>query len=481
MSEFNNDEYLKGQVKKQVNKMIETSYKEALIKLPIEGTKKLLDESLQALQLMVKNGTLTYEEIVSFYLDRIYKHEHLNAVLEINEHALIEAKSKQYSDENDMLYGMPILVKGNIATEGMDTTAGAAALKDLHCSDAEVVKLLKEKGAIILGKTNLSEWANFMSTASSNGYSSLGGQTKNPYGSFDVGGSSSGSAVACTCQLAPVTVGTETAGSIIYPASQNSIVGLKPTLGLISNQNIIPISESHDTAGPMARTVIDVYHLLKGMTEIELRKPIFKNDNLKGKKVGIIVNDPVKVYYRKGDDKIIDKATGILNNIGAEVIEYVIEKEAFETKVYDILKYEFREGVKHFLKDKNTAMKNLGDIIRFNEKDMDQLAPYNHEIIKQAYEECFEKDKIKAQIVENRHITRQALDLALNDVDVLMTLSNYCTSVYAPAGYPAICIPAGYRENGEPIGVTFIASGHEDIKLLEMAYAFEKHIERHNP
>jgi len=482
MSGFNNDDYLKSQVEKQVEKTLKTHSFQGLPAIDIKSNIDLLNKDIISLQEMVKNNVISYEDIVIFYLNRIKTFEGYNSVLEINDFALDEVKEKYYDDSHDAMYGIPVLIKGNIGTKRMHTTAGAAALKTFKCDDdADIIKKLKARGAIILGKTNLSEWANFMSTESSNGYSALGGQTMNPYGPFDVGGSSSGSAVAAACQLAPVTIGTETAGSIIYPASQNSVVGLKPTLGLLSTNRIIPISASHDTAGPMARTVKDTYYLFRAISCIN-QIPNFNKDALKNIRVGIIINEPVLSYYREGDQIILSETAEILKESGARVNEISLDVTAFDTKVYDILKYEFREGVEEFLKlNPEHPMKDLRDIIAFNEKNMEAFAPYNHEIIKQSKEEYYDDKIIKTQIKVNQNLTRSALNKALEKVDVLMTLSNYCTSVYAPAGYPAINVPGTYRSNGEPVGITLICKSGDDIKLLEYAYAYETILKRINP
>lgn len=482
MSGFNNDDYLKSQVEKQVERTLKTHSFQGLPAIDIKSDIDLLNKDIISLQEMVKNNVISYEDIVIFYLNRIKTFEGYNSVLEINDFALDEVKEKYYDDSHDAMYGIPVLIKGNIGTKRMHTTAGAAALKTFKCDDdADIIKKLKERGAIILGKTNLSEWANFMSTESSNGYSALGGQTMNPYGPFDVGGSSSGSAVAAACQLAPVTIGTETAGSIIYPASQNSVVGLKPTLGLLSTNRIIPISASHDTAGPMARTVKDTYYLFRAISSIN-QMPHFNKDALKNIRVGIIINEPVLSYYREGDQIILSETAEMLKQSGARVNEISLDVTAFDTKVYDILKYEFREGVEEFLKlNPEHPMKDLRDIIAFNEKNMEAFAPYNHEIIIQSKEEYYDDQIIKTQIKVNQNLTRSALNKALEKVDVLMTLSNYCTSVYAPAGYPAINIPGTYRSNGEPVGITLICKSGDDIKLLEYAYAYETILKRINP
>ncbi|MBI9015282.1 MAG: hypothetical protein JEZ08_23815 [Clostridiales bacterium] len=482
MSGFNNDDYLKLQVEKQVENTLKTDSFQALPAIDVTSDVDLLSKDIVSLQEMVKNDVISYEDIVSFYLNRIKTFECYNSVLEINDLALGEAKEKFYHPSHDMMYGIPVLIKGNIGTKRMHTTAGAAALKTFVCDDdADIVRKLKKRGAIILGKTNLSEWANFMSTESSNGYSALGGQTMNPYGPFDVGGSSSGSAVAVACQLSPVTIGTETAGSIIYPASQNSVVGLKPTLGVLSTDRIIPISESHDTAGPMARTVKDTYYLFKAISDIK-QVADFKKDALKNIRIGVIINEPVLTYYREGDEVIIAETMDVLRKCGARVVEITLDSTAFETKVFDILKYEFRKGVENFLKfNPEFPIKGLRDVIAFNEKNMAAFAPYNHEIIKQSKDEYYDDQVIKTQIKINQNLTRSALNRAFEKVDVLMTLSNYCTSVYAPAGYPAINVPGTYRLSGEPVGITLIGKSGDDLKLIEYAYAYESIINRMNP
>lgn len=482
MTTFNNDDYLSKQVNKQVKERVQSSCKLKLETRPYDLNFDLLDCSIKDLQDMVKSKIITYEDITKYYLNRIHLYKHYNSVLEINDQALLQAKEKYYSDQHSPLYGIPILIKANIGDKSMTTTAGAAAMEGFVCDDdAKVVKSLLEQGAIILGKTNLSEWANFMSTESSNGYSALGGQTVNPYGAFDVGGSSSGSAVATICQLAPVTLGTETAGSIIYPASQNGVVGLKPTLGLVAIDHIIPISKSHDTAGPMGKTVEDVTCLFAGMINKKEIKTFDKNV-LKNKKIGLIINDAVTSYYRLGDQDILDEIITKLRSLKASVEEFYLDESAFDTKVYDILKYEFRQGVKNFMTyDKHHKMSSLDDVVTFNKTNMSKYAPYNQEIIEQSIHETYDDKTIVKQLEINQTLTRQALDKAFESFDILMTLSNYATSVYAPAGYPAINLPGHYRESGEPIGLTFIGRLNEDISLLEYAYSYEQSTSRRQP
>lgn len=451
MSKFSFDDYVKIQATRQHESNVSSTYQLTLKNVSTQSVEDLSTLTIEELQERVKSGALTYEAITMFYLNRIYAYESMHAVLEINEHAILEAKEKFYSDDHDKMYGIPVLVKGNIGTKDMATSAGAAFLKERYVDDARIIEQLKEKGAIVIGKTNLSEWANFMSKSGANGYSVLGGQTKNPYGLFDVGGSSSGSAVAAACALAPVTIGTETAGSIIYPASQNGVVGLKPTWGLLSCEGIIPIAESYDTPGPMGRYVQDVYHLLRSMTEIQLKRPRYKKDIFKYKKVGIVGNDAVTTYYRDGDRTLLFQAETLLKMLGSEVVEYFINEEAFEIETSEIFRYEFQRDIGAHLQGYE-----LKDVIAFNQADLKNRAPYNQEILIEACETVYDEQKMKEQRQINRERTRSAIDEALKEVDVLMTLSNYCTSLYASAGYPAISIPVGYRASGEPVGITFL-------------------------
>lgn len=477
MAEFNNETYITDQIRKQYRNPKVSSVKASLDvkKFPMDTglQKKIIMADVETLQAMVAKEETTYETILKAFWNQIADQLDKNAILSLDRRVFDQVKELHYDPKHDIMYGIPVLIKGNIATRHMPTNAGAAVIEDYFADDdAEIIKKLKAKGALILGKTNLSEWANFMSTESSNGYSAIGGQTKNPYGEFDVGGSSSGSAVACASHLSPVAIGTETAGSIIYPASQNSVVGLKPTLGLVSQDRIIPISKTHDTAGPMGRTVKDTYALFKAMTD-NIRDPKWDKDKLKGINIGIIDNETVKHYYRDDDIKIIQRIQQELS-VAKSCHFFTMLEQAFETQVYDILKYEFREGIKAYFTVAEQTTLTLDDILAFNGQKMHDYAPYNHEIIHQASTESYDPEVINSQIQCNRQMTRSALDNAFKRYDVLVTLSNYCTSVYAPAGYPAITIPAGYRTNGEPIGVTFIGQYNEDVSLMEIAYAYEQ-------
>jgi amidase len=253
----------------------------------------ILEQDIPTIQSHIQEGSLTYETLTQWYLYRIIKfennkNEYLNNIIAINPEAVKEARKrdKNKSSQDHPIYGMPILLKDNINFEGLPTTAGTELLKNNEAADAFIVKRIKEKGGIILGKANLSEWANFLCLECPNGYSAMGGQTLNPYGrkKFDTGGSSSGSASSIAANYAAAAVGTETSGSILSPSSSNSIVGLKPTTGLLSRTGIVPLSSTLDTPGPMTRNVIDSAILVSVMTGEDSADIITKNAPTNNKK-----------------------------------------------------------------------------------------------------------------------------------------------------------------------------------------------------
>ncbi len=488
MSGFNNDEYLLGQIKKQVEKEVKTKCKLKLDFSPftseleniteerlLELDNLICEKNICEINDLIKEKKLSYNELTLYYIKTIEnKESKMNSIIELNPKALELAKKCSYDKNNHEIYGMPILIKGNIAAHNLHTSAGSEALKDFICKeDADVIKQLKMKGAIILGTCNLSEFANFMSSNSSNGYSALGGQTKNAYGNYDVGGSSSGSACSTSSNFCIASLGTETAGSIIYPSSQNGVVGLKPTLGLLSINNIIPISKTHDTAGPITKCVKDAGTLLSSMLKVS-EEINYEKNMLKGKKIALVVNDEVEGFYRKEDKTILSRITEELKVIGAIVDNTKLDEEVFKIDIYGILKHEFNSGIKEFLETSKHDFrhKTLFDIHEFNKSDLNNFVPYNQEIITDSIN--YKSDEIEEEINSNKIISRAALDKAFEEYDLLFTLSNYLTTAYASAGYPAITVPAGYRENGEPVGVTLITKEYEDFKLIEYAYSYEQ-------
>ncbi|MCT1798698.1 amidase family protein [Aerococcus urinaeequi] len=476
---FNNDDYLKGQIEKQYRKPKISSVKqtldEELYDVDERLMKKVIGRDIETLQGLVREGEATYAEIAKCFWNQVLKHKDHNAVIALNPDVVKEAEKLSYDRSHSLMYGIPVLVKDNIATQDMPTTAGAAVLKDFKPEeDAEIIKLLKDKGTLILGKTNLSEWANFMSTDSSNGYSAIGGQTKNAFGEFDVGGSSSGSAVAAALGLAPVTIGSETSGSIIYPASQNGVVGHKPTLGLVSQDGIIPISHTHDTAGPITKTVKDAAIMFQALADTEETVQWYK-DALKGVRVGIIANESLKAVYRSEDEEILSKAADELRGAGAEVSSFTVREEGLNIDYLNILKHEFNTGVQAYFA---SSALTLDKVLAFNEQQEEDFAPYNQELIRQSIEETYSDEEIDEMIRLNQQTARKALTEAFASVDLLVSLSNYATVLYAAAGNPAVTLPGHKRSTGEPVGVTFIGKSGQDLQLLEWAYAYEQALPR---
>lgn len=477
---FNNDEYIQGQITKQYHDPKKSSVKVSLdyelFDIDQDLMERVVSSDIETLQNSVKQGEVTYLDIVKCFWNKVLKHKEYNAVISLNLKAIEEAKTLRYDGAHDLMYGIPVLVKDNVATTDIPTTAGAAVLETFRPNkDARIIEQMKEKGALIIGKTNLSEWANFMSTESSNGYSAIGGQTKNAFGEFDVGGSSSGSSVAAALSFAPVTIGSETSGSIIYPASQNGVVGLKPTLGLVSQDGIIPISETHDTAGPIAKSVRDTYYLFKAISNVpETAK--WEDQALSGTTFGMIDNDKFKDVYRSEDAEILSEVEEELKRAGASVSKTLVNEDAFKIDYYNVLKHEFKKGTQSYFETYGNNDLTLEKVFSFNEENENDFAPYNQELIRQSMENPFTDKEIEELIQDNKRISRKALDEALESVDVLVTLSNYATVLYSAAGYPAVTIPGYKRETGEPIGVTFIGKNKEDVHLLEWAYAYEQRI-----
>ncbi len=450
--------------------------------------KLVANANIKDIQEMYDTKKLTCEELVTYYLKRIEKYDinKLNSIIELNPDAIKIAREKDSGDKTGKLYGIPITLKGNIGTgDKMHTTAGAYALKDsILDKDSFVAQKLREEGAIILGKTNLSEWANYMSDSSSNGYSALGGQTHNAYGKYDVGGSSSGSASSVASGFSVASIGTETAGSMVYPSSQNSVVGIKPSIGVVSRDRIIPIVEAQDTAGIVARNVEDSALILESISgydknDIETKEgekykenysKNIEENSINGVKVAVIKPSSP----RKEENEILDRVAKELENMGA-----VVTKTAFSDKVNDIdmskaLEVGFKYDINKYLKiAKVQGINNLNDIVEFNKKDLDNRAPYGQELLEKSLEDKTTIEEYEKLINNNREKASKAIDDVLKNADVIVSLSNQISQVYAPAGYPALTVPAGYKSTGEPIGVTFVGSKFQEGKLIKIANVYE--------
>lgn len=490
--------------------------KDAHTKSPV--TFKLEGLSVDDLQRKMESGELTAHAITQLYMDRIQQIDKsgpaLNAVIEINPEALAIAdsldKERRDNKVRGPLHGIPVLIKDNIDTgDKMQTTAGSLALEgNTTSSDAFVVKKLREAGAIILGKTNLSEWANFRSSRSVSGWSSRGGQTKNPY-ILDRSpcGSSSGSAVAVAANICVLAVGTETDGSIACPASMNGVVGIKPTVGLVSRSGIIPISKTQDTAGPFGKTVRDAAILLGAMTGEDPADAVTSESNgksskdytifldangLNGKRIGV---EKTLLHKHERIDTLLQAALDQMKSKGAIIVEvdFLEKNNDLGDEEFLVLKYEFKEGLNQYLVSSKSKMKSLEDIIRFNKENETRMMPYFKQEILDSCQTLGGLDSEEYEIaLSNLHTIRKYLDdlLTENKLDALCgpaTGAAWCVDLingdhwtgygaYGPAatsGYPSITMPMGML-NELPVGISFIGKPYDEGGLLAIAYAYEQ-------
>ncbi|TMI72284.1 MAG: amidase [Bacteroidetes bacterium] len=480
---------------------------------------ELNEESISSLQEKMASGKYSSEQLTKIYLDRIdaidKKGPSLNSVIEINPDALSIAKSldeeRKSGKTRGPLHGIPILIKDNIDTaDKMQTTAGALAMQGhVATKDAFVVKKLREAGTVILGKTNLSEWANFRSTKSCSGWSSRGGQTKNPYIlDHNPCGSSSGSGAAVSANLCVVAVGTETDGSVTCPASTNGIVGIKPTVGLISRSGIIPISATQDTAGPMGRTVKDIAILLGAMTGIDEADTVTKESDgkiqpdytkfldanaLKGKRIGV-------EKKTQGDNQYMhalqQKALDLLKQQGAEVIEieYLDKINKLGDSEFLVMQYEFRDGVNNYLSTANAPVKSLTEVIEFNKKNTDKAMPYfKQETLESSnkkvdlgskeYKEALHKSHVESKEIIDAVISQNKLDAICGltmgpacSIDVVYGDrwgDVFLTTPAAITGYPHISVPCGMIYD-LPVGLSFFGPAYSEAILISIGYAYEQ-------
>jgi len=477
------------------------------------------EHAISTLQALMQEGELTSRELTRYYLDRIDAIDRngpeLNSIIELNPQAIETAtaldRERQASGPRGPLHGIPVVLKANIDTaDEMETTAGSLALKGHHPpADAFIVSKLREAGAVILGKTNLSEWANFRSSHSSSGWSSIGGQTKNPYGSGrNPCGSSSGSAVAVAASLASVAIGTETNGSVVCPSSVNGIVGIKPTLGLVSRSGIIPIAHSQDTAGPMARTVQDAAILLTAMVGKDAADSLadsfphsvpdyasnLSRDALNGARIGVY-----RGYGGAGNDVRVDQIVAdtiaTLQSLGAEIVDPVeIDTEGMGAAQVEVLQYEFKADLNAYLENTGAPIGTLADIIDFNEEHADTVMPFfgqERMLAAQSKGPLSDPQYLEA-LATSKRISQTGIDNALaeNDLDALIAPTRgpawmtdhvngdhssgiSSSSLAAISGYASITVPAG-DVLGLPIGISFIGAEFSDAQLIRFAYAFEQ-------
>ncbi|AYL96900.1 amidase [Mucilaginibacter celer] len=480
---------------------------------------ELSEATITDLQQKMQSKQFTSRLITELYLKRIDQIDKkgimLNSVIELNKDALNMADAMDKEREKEKvrgpLHGIPVLIKDNINTgDNMHTTAGSLALADNFAKqDAFIVHKLREAGAVILGKTNLSEWANFRSTHSTSAWSSRGGQTKNPYIlDRNPSGSSAGTGTAVAANLCAIGIGTETDGSIVSPSSVNGLVGIKPTVGLWSRSGIIPISKTQDTAGPMARTVKDAAILLglltgidtadlatltsKGKVEADYTKFLDTN-GLKGKRLGVEKNaldgNPAVVALLK-------EAIETLKKQGAEVVEVQLyhEMKDIGKNEFNVLLYEFKDGLNQYFANANSKIKTLADVIAFNKQNEAKAMPFfkqetmelaqaKGDLNSKEYVDAVKQTNLGTRKVIDDMLTKYKLDAIIGTTNGPAVCIDLVNGDYdngfgfsgpaAMAGYPHITVPMG-SAHGLPVGLSFFSTAYHEGEIIKLAYAYEQ-------
>ncbi|MEK4084154.1 amidase family protein [Psychrobacillus sp. FSL K6-1415] len=465
--------------------------------------------TISDIQDAMEKGDLTSKELVMYYLYRIAKYDqdepNINSVLEINPDAIFIAEAMDHERKikgiRGPLHGIPILLKDNIETcDSMHTSAGTLALENYTASkDAFLVEKLREAGAVILGKTNMTELANGMSSKMWAGYSSRGGQVLNPYGDSDlfVGGSSSGSAVAVAANFTVLSVGTETDASILSPAVQNSVIGIKPTVGLISRRGIIPFTYSQDTAGPFARTVRDATILLTALSgmdrfdsatyksegRVEQDYSIYLDSNgLRGAKIGVF-NNATSDFLNSDeyDDELFNNVIDSIRDQGAEIFKDIDIPSFHRNWKWGVTLYEMKHSLNNFLSQlpPSLPVHSITELIEFNKGIKDKALKYGQNKLEQREplsNTLRSPEYLLAKLEDIYYSQEQGIDLTLKkyDLDAILFPSYIGSTICAKAGYPSIALPAGYMKNGRPFGITFAGTAFSEGKLIKLAYAFEQ-------
>ena len=464
----------------------------------------VLEATTLQLQADFQAGRYSAMDLVTYYIDRIRRLDaiQLRSVIELNPEAL-EIAARLDSERaagraKGALHGLPVLLKDNIGTgDRLHTTAGAAALSTARSDrDAHLVGGLREAGAIILGKTNLSEWAYWMAYFAPSGFSALGGQVVSPYGpGLDPFGSSTGSAVAATMNLAAATVGTETAGSIVAPSARASVVGMRPSLGLVSRDRVVPICDECDTAGPIGRTVTDVAAALTAMAHSRDIRDRYSDraegvhgtdfvsalgaGALRGKRIGLIGIESAGAV----DDEWIIANSGLTDVVrameaaGAKVVVVRPDPFGFEGPGFvPEFNWGLREGVNAYLAATDAPVRTLADVIAFNDENPGRYAPWGQDRLRDCLWSPLGEQEARQISLANRQQARDYLTglLDADELDVLVGIDTLQSLIYPFAGFPAIAVPAGRYPGGAPFSVTFIGRPRTDAALIGIAYAYEQ-------
>ena len=453
----------------------------------------ILNKDISYIQSKIDEDLFGYEDLVKFFIYRIYKYEmnkdlYLNSIISLNPNIILQARELDRNKSDNPLYGIPILVKDNINVVDMVTSAGASVFKNnLVNNDATVIKNLKKNNVLILGKLNMSEWAYYFCRPCPVGYSSLGGQTLNPYGRkiFESGGSSSGSGVSIAASFAVASLGSETSGSILSPSSKNSLVGLKPTIGNISRSGIVPISSFYDTSGPMTSNVLDnaiIYNSMIGFDqsdELSKESSIINLEEMQNFESSDVV---IGFSSRYLSDSLFMSTVNDLKSIGVNNISYTQSNSSLPY-FRGILTSDMKRDLPRYIgqyANENIVVKNVSDIVKFNNQDTITHAPYNQYIFNEIV-----NDKVSDnELEEMKKSTKMNATKVLNELmtsynfDVFVSVDNSMAGIAAAAHFPALSVPMGYRENGEPSNITFITRSNNEQLLYNVAYLFEKNFKK---
>jgi amidase len=465
----------------------------------------ILEADVPGLQRAVAAGQFSYTELATFYLYRLREIEtdpqrYLNAVISINPQLLATSRQRDQARQEGLqtgrqidshsLFGIPVLLKDNIGFAGLPTTAGALALRENLSGNAFITAQLEQAGAVILGKANLSEWAYFFCEQCPSGYSAMGGQTLNPYGrlQFGTGGSSSGSGAAVAANLAAVTVGSETSGSILSPASSHSAVGLKPTTGALSRSGIVPISSTLDTVGPITRSVTDaviLFNAMAGYDQSDLAMPLISTDlqlqlrevDLQGRRLGAL-----RSFV---DDTSYQQALSVLSARGALIVE--TDMPEFDSEGFgQFLGAEMVRDLAAYLADYADAAVSIDSIAalqQFNNQDVDLRAPYGQALVDMMAGLQLSDVELAALRERLQSGARAALDqlFASQDIELLLSVNNRNAGIAALANYPALTLPMGFDGSGRPVGLTLLAPPFQEQLLIDIGLQFERHSQARRP
>jgi len=459
---------------KEVVEVIDNQLKDIDMDKVIEKSDLILEKNILELQNSVSNGEITYKDITALYLYRIKKFdqtkEGYNSIISINPKAIEQANKcdENENTEKNLLYGIPVTLKDNINTNFLPTTGGSVALKEfVPKTNAEIVDNLLNDGAIILGKNNMSQFANFMSIKMPSGYTDLKGQNLNPYGKLNITtyGSSSGSATSVTANFSAVSIGTETTGSIIAPASIQGVVGFKPSISKIESNGIIPLAPSLDVAGPITRNVLDAAITYNSISTDKINLEALEKNYAEGMKIIMLKEDKNTILGKE----IIKQLEKMNCNITFK------ESNLDKLNNFDILVKEFKESLNSYLIEFDAPYKSLDEIVEFNSRDLPNRAKYGQDLLEMSNA----GNKLEKSEIENRiKSAKITLDKFIGDADAFIFADNEGAILSCMAGAPEVTIPLCINEDGMPHGLTIVTKTNMDEKAIKIAFSLEQNINK---